>query len=328
METIYRQWLILRMIPRRGKISTRDILNRLEMERVPSVTIRTVQRDLNDLSRYGFPLDCDNNRPAGWQWSKDASLVDIPNMDPVTALTFRLVRQHIDRMMPGGVLQTLDPYFKRANEIAKTIDSKLGSWPDKVRVLSRSMNSLPPEVDPDIAETTYIALLEDRQFNATYQSVRGRVKGYKGLSSLGLVFVEGEIYLIALDGQTVKMMLLHRFRKADLLDVPAITPEGFNLDEYVASEFKYPLGDDIKLIALFSEEYDINRLREMPIVKDQVIGKEGERWRLEATVTDSYHLRWWLRSYGDRMEVLAPPPLRQEFTESAGRMAAMYQRPL
>ena len=129
MDTLYRHWLILRMIPRRTRISTTEIRERLKSEYGIETTLRTVQRDLITLEASEFPLECDDNRPAGWCWRKDAPSFDIPNMDPVTALTFKLAEKHITRMMPHGVISALKPYIKAAEERLKlTKESTLSRY--------------------------------------------------------------------------------------------------------------------------------------------------------------------------------------------------------
>jgi len=43
------------------------------------------------------------------------------------------------------------------------------------------------------------------------------------------------------------------------------------------------------------------------------------------TVIPSLKLRWWLRSFGANVEILAPGPLRAEFAEDYRRLAERYQ---
>jgi len=87
---------------------------------------------------------------------------------------------------------------------------------------------------------------------------------------------------------------------------------------------KFPLGDDIRLKAIFSYKSDIERLREAPISDDQNITEKTGEWLLQATVGNSYQLRWWLRGYGERVKVKGPIGLRKEFEELAANMAALY----
>jgi len=325
LSSTYRQWLILNMMPRRRRISTKEIVSRLETEHGLVEKLRTIQRDLVELERNEFPLECDTNRPAGWRWREDAAALDIPNMDPSTALTFRLVNKHLSKMFPKGALQALQPYFKTADRVAGTFDSKFGSWPDKIRVVSQSIPQFAPEVCQDVADNIYTALLDNRQFNAVYRTSWGAVKEYRDVSPLGIVFKEGQIYVVAYHKKTRKMMMLHRFQEVELIDSEAVIPEGFDLDEYIAKEFKYPLGEDIRIKVVFDYIEDINSLKERPIALDQHIVEKEETWILDGTVSDSHQLRWWLRSYGDRIEVKSPPSLRNEFAEIAMEMASRYR---
>src|SRR5689334_20157446 len=106
---LYRQWLILKMFPPRGKISTTSIRDRLAKEYGIEASLRTIQRDLVSLESNEFPLDCDNGNPAGWSWRKDAPAFGISNMDPATVLTFKLAEKHLERMFPRGAMSALEP---------------------------------------------------------------------------------------------------------------------------------------------------------------------------------------------------------------------------
>jgi predicted DNA-binding transcriptional regulator YafY len=312
------------MIPRRGKIATTEIRSRLQSEYSIETTLRTVQRDLNDLSRT-FPLESDNNSPAGWNWRKDAPAFDIPNMDPVTALTFKLAEKHIARMMPHGVMNALKPYIKVADERLKmTTRLSLSRWPDKVRVVSRNLPMIYPQIADDILDKVYTAVLEERRFGARYRTVEGKIKKYD-VNPLGMAFVEGLTYLVASlnKHEDPVLLLLHRMLDVKPTDTPVTITEGFDLDEYTC-ELSFPAGDDINLKAFFSNKADIVRLRETPISEDQKITEKDEKWLLQATISDSNQLRWWLRGYGERVEVVGPKCLRQEFAVQASRLAKMY----
>lgn len=328
MDTLYRNWLILRMIPRIGRISTVEIRNRLKNQYGIETTLRTIQRDLIALEQSEFPLVCDGNRPAGWSWMKDAPGFDIPNMDPVTALTFTLTRQYLSRMLPKGVLSALDSYFSTAEErLKQTTESSLSRWPGKVRVMSRNLATIPPAVAPEISERIYTALLEERSFQAVYRTVSGRVSTYREVHPLGMTFVDGLTYLIATINRHVDpvLLLLHRFQSVELLNKPVTVPEGFDFDAVAAELLTFQVGDTIRLKLRFSSKTDINRLEESPLAEDQKIrALQDGRYELLATVEDTLQLRWWLQGFGARVEVLAPKPLRQEFVELANEYVEIY----
>lgn len=328
MDPLYRHWIILRMIPTRRRIATTEVCNRLETEYGITTTLRTIQRDLISLEASGFPLECDNKRPAGWSWRKDAPHFDIPNMDIITALTFTLVRQYLTRMMPHGVIAALSPYFQTADERLKHItESTLSRWPDKVRVMSRNMATLPPVVAPEISEKIYTALLEEHRFKAVYRTVSGKVSTYDEVNPLGMVFVDGLTYLIALINQHTDpvLLLMHRFKSLELLDTPATIPVGFDLNTCMQELLTFPVGSTIRLKVRFSHKVDMQRLEESPLAVNQKIQATTDGHVLTATVEDTLQLRWWLNGFGSRVEVLAPDSLRQEYVELADAYAKMYR---
>jgi predicted DNA-binding transcriptional regulator YafY len=327
MSALYRQWLILKMFPPERIISTTTLRDRLATEFGIEVSLRTIQRDLLSLEENEFPLKCDGNNPAGWSWRKDAPAFGISNMDPVTALTFTLAEKHLERLFPRGAMSVLDPYFRAAKERMKqTSESTLSHWPDKVRVVSRNLPMLYPQIAEDIRDKIYSAVLEEKRFIATYQTIGGKIKEYD-VNPLGMAFMEGLTYLIATlnTHEDPMLLLLHRMKVVKLTDVPVTIPKDFDLNKYIDEELKFPVGVDIKLKALFSDETDILRLKESPLSEDQIITEKNGSWLLQATVGNSYQLRWWLRGYGERVEVKAPIKLRQEFAEMICKMSNTYQ---
>lgn len=327
MDTLYRQWLILRMIPRRGKIATTEILSRLKSQHSVETTLRTVQRDLSNHLSGIFELECDEYRPAGWKWKEEAPLLEMANMDPVTALTFKLAETYLARMVPRGVASALQPYAKSAERILKTADLPLSRWPDKVRIMSRNLTTIPPEVPPEISDTVFAAVLEEKRFKASYRTIGNRVKNYE-VNPFCLAFVDGLTYLVASLNEHVDpvLLLLHRFQAAALLDKPVTTPEDFCLDDWVTELLTFAVGDTIRLKLRFTSRADVQRLQESPLSADQKIRElpDGSH-ELTARVEDTLQLRWWLQGYGARVEVLAPKGLRQEFVELAKNYSEIYR---
>jgi len=328
MDTLYRHWLILRMVPRHRRIATTEIHSRLHSEYGIKTTLRTIQRDLITLEAGEFPLNCDNNRPSGWSWRADAPAFDIPNMDPITALTFKLTDQYLTRMFPSGVLTALRPYIAIADErLRLTTESSLSRWPDKVRVVSRNLTTIPPAVPPEISDAVFKAVLEEKRFKATYRTVSNRTKSYE-VNPLGLTFVDGLTYLIASLNEHVDpiLLLLHRIKSFESLNKPVSIPEDFCMDEWVEELLTFPVGDTIELKLRFTSSSDVQRLEESPLVEDQKIVRNTDgTFDLSASVEDTKQLRWWLHGYGARVEVLAPQGLRDEFVQLTEEYALMYR---
>ena len=113
---------------------------------------------------------------------------------------------------------------------------------------------------------------------------------------------------------------------AELLDTPVQPPQGFALKDYVAQgAFAYPVGSDIKLVARFEKDAAFH-LTETPLSADQKMQDDGDdHVRITATVQDTQQLRWWLLSFGAKVEVQAPKALRVEFAKTAAKLAKHYR---
>jgi len=80
----------------------------------------------------------------------------------------------------------------------------------------------------------------------------------------------------------------------------------------------------IKLKALFDQDA-VPYLYETKLVENQKLTpKPVDKILLEATVRDDVQLRWWLKGFGERVEVLEPMSLRGEFVQLARQMAEKY----
>jgi predicted DNA-binding transcriptional regulator YafY len=330
MDTLLRHWHMLRRIPRYPrKISTADLETSLDAAGY-STSRRTIQRDLDKLSAE-FPLMCDGNRPSGWSWQEDAEIFDVPGMDTSAALTFHLVDAYLARLLPKGCLSALTPHMRRADTLLNQMEGGgLKSWPDKVRIVQRGQTLYPPAIVPEVMTTVYEALFHDRQFLGEYRSRGEKVAREFVVNPLGLVFSDPVIYLVATLWQypDIRLFALHRFENARLLMDGCRRPAGFSLDAYLQSgvvEFPVAEGEG-KIKLVFRMAADVaHHLQESPLCADQKIGKEQNGVvRVSGTVADTHQLRWWLLGFGEKVEVLEPTSLRDEFRRVATFLGNYY----
>ena len=330
-ETLQRMVRMLSLIPRAPrKITVKELVDHLRESGFQINNRRMIERDLVNLSQsQHFPITCDGHKPAGWSWVAGARVIDIPCMDAHTALTFMLARRFLEPMLPRSTLRFLDPHFASARDILDSRKSrKLSEWPQKVHVLPKGQPMITPEIPEPVIEAVYTALLEERRFVARYRK-RGatEAKQYK-VDPLGLVYRSDQVYLICCvsDHEQPIQLVLHRMLAAELLDEPRRVPDGFELEAYVrGSGFQYGAGEaPVRLRVRFDRQAAL-QLHETPLSADQVLREpDADHIELEATVVGDWQLRWWLLSFGDKAEVLAPAELREEFAAAAARMARMY----
>jgi predicted DNA-binding transcriptional regulator YafY len=322
------------MIPRYPRrIDTASIESLMERQGI-TIHRRSIQRDLEKLSDI-FPLTCDDrDKPFGWSWSADAAAFDIPTMSPPAALAYRMVGEFMSGMFPKEIFKQLAPHFSHANAVlGQTDKDTLKDWPDKVRTISRTQPLLPPDMISGCFDVVSDSLLEGKCFQVTYLR-RGQSQPVDWtVTPLGLVLHDRLITLVCTMGNYIKLkdvrtMHLHRIQTAQRIDKEAVIPEGFSLDEYLATGvfgYRRDVGT-IRIKALFEKDATIH-LEETPLSADQQLTEQPDGDVLvEASVADTGQLRWWLLGFGGRVEVLEPQGLRDELKGHAERMAGRYQK--
>jgi predicted DNA-binding transcriptional regulator YafY len=330
-NTLVRYLAMLKRIPRYPRrVSTREIRDALVSEDF-EVTQRTVQRDLKNLAEIFPGLATDGNPDAaGWFWEREATIHDVPGIDPPTALSFKLVEAFLEDKLPPVMLDLLHPYFKCADSVLGALDKPgLAQWTRKIRVLPRTQPLIPARIDPEVVGVIYEALFREKQFRGRYRRRDGDEAEYD-LHPLGLVFRESVVYLVATvwNYGVPRQFALHRFQRCTLLEDDALSPQNFDLESFIRKgAFEYVDQDceTIRFEALFNAR-TAQHLQETPLSEDQVITPEKDEWdRVTATVKNSLQLRWWLLGFGGQVVVLQPETLRNGLLKTAESMVRHYQ---
>jgi predicted DNA-binding transcriptional regulator YafY len=328
-ETLLRQWLMLRSIPRAPRRISTAMLEEKLADQGFEIDRRSIQRDMHKLSSF-FPLVCDDStKPYGWSWSRDAVPFDLPGMGLHTALAFQLASEYLEHLLPHSTRRYLDPHFRHARSVLDGLQGgELASWPRKVRVIPPGQRLHPPEVDEVILECVQTALLEERRLGIIYHRRGERKRKEYEVNPLGLVYRDVVAYLVCTfwEYDDLMQIVLHRIERAELLDRPRRVPLGFDLDEYISSgALGFLCGNASIHIELLFSNYAASSLAETPLSEDQVLETQADgRVLLQATVADTRQLRTWLHGFGPHVEVLAPAELRHDFVGAARKMARLY----
>lgn len=327
-ETLLRQWQTLRLIPRHPrKITASEVMRQLAAEGY-DVGKRTVERDLQALSGV-FPLISDErSRPYGWSWERDAAGFDLPGMSVSESLTVIMAQEHLRSVMPASTLSQMAPYFRQAEQKLNALSghSSLAGWFDKVRIIPPTQPLLAPQVDESVLSTLQEGLLQNRQCEITYQR-----RGADGMvtypvNPLGIVQRGIVLYLVCTikTYPDLKILAIHRVQSATLLDAAAYRPDGFHLDNYLASgAFGWQADRSIQFEALFSVDAG-NHLYETPLSVDQIITPQDDRLKVTATIQYTQQLVWWLLGFAAEVEVIAPVELRDHLKEKLRSAVSRY----
>lgn len=315
-NTAVRYLTMLRMVPRFPKsITTTELAERLD-DHGFTVTMRSIQRDLEKLS-IDFPLLVDEDtRPFRWSFQRDATIDIIPALDLPAALTFELARAYLSPMLPPRALSHLKPHFDEAHRTLLREKNPLGQWPNRVRVINRGLGGKRPDIDADVLETVTEALLREYQCQLTYQARNWPEPETIRVHPFGLIFRDPNVYLIGtIEGREgIRQLVLHRASAGELVEESVERPDDFDLDLYIYSGAMGMLKSNKPVfLELRCDKPALNHLIEAPLGFDQITREiDDQTFEVAVTVGDTQDLRWWLTAQAVHCDILGPEWLRDE----------------
>ena len=315
-NTAVRYLTMLRMVPRHPRsITTTELAERLE-EHDFSVTMRSIQRDLEKLS-VDFPLTVDeDSRPYRWSFDRNATMDIIPELDLPAALTFELARAYLSPMLPPRTLSHLRPHFAEAHRTLLREKNPLGQWPNRVRVINRGLGGQRPAIDADVLEIVTEALLCEYRCKLTYQARNWPEPEKIVVHPFGLIFRDPNVYLIGtIEGREgIRQLVLHRATTGELAEEPVERPEDFDLDLYIRSGAMGILrSNEPVYLKLRCDKPALNHLIESPLGFDQITTEINDTtFEIAVTVGDTQDLRWWLTAQAVHLDILEPDWLKEE----------------
>lgn len=326
-STVNRQWELLRQLPSKSPgITTSEITKRLQSAGY-TISKRTIERDLIDLSLM-FPLQCnDASAPYGWHWKPGVS-VELQGITLTEALSLALVEDAIRPLLPKSMLRVLEQRFSHARQKLKTLgeENHAARWLDKVASVRPDLNLQAPDIPEDILETLQKALLEEKQLQCQYYSAHTDKLSQLTLNPLALVQRGLITYLIgtAHPYTDFRQYAVHRFRQLTISPTSAHGLKDFNLQTYLSTDaLQFGKIEKVAFQAWISEK-QARLLRETPLSPDMMLTDLGKGYRVTATVSDSWQLQWWILSLGDALVVEKPQNLREEIAEKLRSAAAGY----
>ncbi|MFN7043261.1 MAG: helix-turn-helix transcriptional regulator [Acidovorax temperans] len=326
-NTLARLWELLKCLPKNGSGKSAQQLSQDLQVRGFSVSKRQVERDLHDLSA-SFSLHCNRaGTPYGWRWANGAQ-TELAGMDVAEALSLHLAESAVRPLLPNCMLQTLEPKFKQAHAKLQELSSTnpLCHWQDKVRSIPAQLHRELPNVNTTVASRIHEGLLNDEQLDVEYTGMGATAATPLRLHPLALIQRGPLTYLAATawEYEDIRLYALHRITAAQRTYTACNRPEDGQLDTWLqngAAQFNNH--QTMQLRIKLSEDL-LRLVAESPLSTDQVMGQDT----LQATVQDSWELRWWILSQGAGIEVLEPMALREEIAQSLRDACKRYDTPV
>jgi len=321
-----RQWQMLNLIPTRVPGITATELTGHLAEEGFKVSKRTVERDLNELSRqFGLTTHSSTGKaPFGWYFAS-GKRTDLGSVELVDAVSLTLAGDVLEQMLPSSMLHAVTGKISRAREKLKSLKGHpMAKWSEKVRFVPPTLMFRPPSIRPKVMEIVQKALIEERQLEVRYAAFNEKPRKLT-LNPLSMVLRGPVPYLVATVYKYTDVchFALHRMEQASISDNPPAIPPGYSIDAHITSGgLDFGSGKAFRLKAKLSDSLAIY-LSETPLSDDQKVSYRDGSWQLTATVQDSWQLQFWILSQGQGITVTSPKAFRDRIK---GELRAACER--
>ncbi len=311
---------ILILLQMRGRVSAETLAQEFE------VSVRTIYRDVDQLSAAGVPVYAERGRNGGFALL-DGYRTRLTGFTPAEA----------EALLLAGVGDAASDLGLGADAAAAQL-KLLASLPadsgaSAQRVAERfhldPLNWYRRAEQPTHLPTLGTAVWRDRRIKITYDSWKDTVT--RELDPLGLVFKAGTWYLVAASDAKPRMYRISNIKALAVLETPSRRPPRFDLAKYwaqAAKEFEARLLKDRATIKLSPRGrrllHDVSPAAAQAVEADHQPCKP-EGW-IKATIpveADEIAARQLLY-LGAEMEVLEPRELRTAIATLARGVTATY----
>lgn len=311
---------IMMLLQTRGRLSAEVLAEELE------VSVRTIYRDVDQLSASGVPIYAETGRSGGFELLEGWRT-------RLTGLTAPEAQAMFLSGLPGPAAE-LGLGEAVANAELKLLATLPADWQREATRISARFHLDPrgwfqPAEEADYLKTIADAVWSERRIEIRYESWRAIVD--RTLDPLGLVLKGGHWYMVAMREGVARTYRLSNIRSLTTRDDHFQRPQDFDLPAYWADSMtRFAQDIYVGTAELRASELGLTRLKDMsPTVKSAIEAQdwpvEADGWsRLTIPVEDLSFSTRELSKIGPEIEILSPPDLRAGLTDIANRMAALY----
>ena len=295
-----------------------------ELARLTGVSIRTVYRDLRALEEIGFPV-----WEHGGRYGTAAFLPPLKlTLHEAVALflSARLLARHAGRRDE----HVLGAFEKLAAILPPSIAPH-------VRATIAELTERPRRTDEQrVMERLSVAWAEGRRVRIEYPYLHPSGRVYWNQRLVAPYFLEPNpfgpaSYLIALDDYSgaIRTFKIERIRSAELTDERFEPPSDFDAAERFRLAWVVADEAPVEVRLLFHDGPTATRARESRWhPSQQAIDRPDGRLELRFTVGGLLEITPWVLSWGETVEVLDPPELRERVRAVAEAQLARYAAPI
>ena len=327
-EAIRRGLTIMGLMQPHTAYSTGKIHSEL-LDKGFNISLRTVERDMKILPEQ-FPerIDViDSTRPYTYRLPREHR--KFSGMSPEEAVCLQLAFDYLSPLLPNRSLDPIAPYLREAEKVLEETQSiKMKKWKSKVLTQYEGLQLQPAAIDKDILSNMHEALWAGRTIKVSYLSKnQTKPKDYV-LHPGGLVYRGRVSYRVgSFEGnpENIIYLPLHRFKKVSVLDDFSVH-ENEDIKRLTEGLLGFKVKSNKINVELKFSKFAGTHLYESPLSDTQKITSTKDGFlKVKDAVIDDMELRFWIRGFGDEVEVIRPKSLRLEFIQMSKRMSEKYE---
>lgn len=313
---------ILLKLQTRGRMTAQALADEFE------TSVRTIYRDIDQLSAAGVPVYADRGRSGGFQLL-DGYRTRLTGMTPVEAEALFLS----GLPGPAAELGLGDAMAAAQLKLLAALPSERGDGPGRVAArfhldpVGWYQNAERADTLPLLAD----AVWNTKRIRVRYESWKATVE--RDLDPLGLALKAGVWYLVARAGGKPRTYRVSNILKLDITDDTFTRPRAFDLAAYWRewiADFEARLYKSVARLRLSPEGVKRLALLAPPVqeMAKRTAGKPNKNgWvRVEIPIESINHAVGEVLRLGPHAEVLSPPELRARMVQVSAEMGALYQR--
>ncbi|HSI58816.1 MAG TPA: YafY family protein [Ideonella sp.] len=311
---------ILMLLQSRGRLSAQALADALE------VSVRTVYRDVDELSAAGVPVWADRGRLGGFQLQPGWRT----RVDGLTATEAQAL---LLGGLPGPAAE-LGLGEAMASAQLKLLNALPEGWSEDARRVSSRFHLDPVDWYRGPAATDHLqaiaqAVWRERCIAVHYESWQGTAE--RRLEPLGLVLKAGVWYLVARAGKAPRTYRLSNILALVVCDESFARPKDFDLAAFwQASTRRFEAELYHGTAELRVSPLALKRLRDLgqalaDAAEESAGEPDAQGWRRVTIPIESVeHAAGQLLRLGPQAEVIKPVALRRQFAATLATMAALY----
>jgi predicted DNA-binding transcriptional regulator YafY len=338
-EQIQRHWNLLKTLQTRGEgIPLRDLADEFD------VSERTIQRDFEILQELGFPIEHEDDEYGKrfWRIPHDFFRTGPLVMGLTEAVSLHLAERLFRPLAGTHFAEGLESVLEKIRSLVPQQALDYFAELDEtihVRRLGTTDYSIYAGTIQVLAE----AAREDKSVDLTYRSLWRGEEYTTRFDPYGLVLYEGDLFAVGRShrADALRIFKVTRIQSATATAESFERPGGFSLETHFRDSFgiTQTAGTPTEIVAKFTgpaaglvEEriwHESQQLHWLPADDTLFDEAPDEPEALIATfrLGNVVEFKQWIKTFGNRAEVLKPDWLRQELHDELRAAARLYEPP-